>query len=370
MKMEKKMSSTILVIDDEDLFREGVCTALNLNGYTAIAASSGKSGCELAKKRLPDLILCDVNMPDIDGYETLKLLRSDMRTSTIPTILMTGVMREYAQVRQGMNIGADDYIIKPFTIPDLHTTIQSRLSKQETLVKKAESKLKILRQNITYSLPHEMRTPLTALIGFSELLQAGYNEMDREEIGTIAQMMLSSSHRLYKIIEKFLDYSQIEVLTHNNKSILKMRREITENIDEIIKNCANQIAVETVRLQDLNLELQPGRAHISEKDLKKIMTYLLENAFKFSQSGTAVCVRGVVKNNQYQLIIQDSGCGMSDSQISSIGGYMQFDRQKNEQQGLGLGLITAKRLTEIYGGSFTIESSKNIGTTVTIKFCS
>ena len=161
------MSSTILVIDDEDLFREGICTVLTMEGYEAIAASNGNTGYDLAQKRVPDLILCDVNMPDMDGYETLTLLRSDARTSTIPAILMTGVMKDYSQVRQGMNIGADDYIMKPFTIPDLLSTIQSRLLKQETIVKKAESKLEVLRQNITHSLPHEMRTPLTALIGYS-----------------------------------------------------------------------------------------------------------------------------------------------------------------------------------------------------------
>jgi len=362
------MNNTILVIDDEDLFREGICTGLTIEGYEAIAASSGKSGFELAKKRVPDLILCDVNMPDFDGYETLSLLRSDMRTSTIPIILMTGEMKEYPQVRYGMNIGADDYIMKPFTIPDLLSTIQSRLLKQDQLVTKAESKLKLLRQNITHALPHEMRIPLTALIGFSELLHTGYKEMDREEIGIIAQMMLTSSHRLHKTIDKFLDFSHIELLTHNNNSISKMRREMTENIDECIRNYAKQIAVESARLQDLDIELQPGRAQISELDLKKIVTYLMENAFKFSQTGTAVNVRGTEKDNRYQLIIQDAGCGMSESQIASIGGYMQFEREKNEQQGLGLGLITAKRLTEIYGGSFTIESSITSGTTVTVEF--
>lgn len=180
-------------------------------------------------------------------------------------------------------------------------------------------------------------------------------------------MMLTSSHRLHKTIEKFLDFSHIELLAHNNNSISKMRREMTENIEAIIKNYAQQVAVESVRLQDLNLELQPGRAQISESDLKKIVIYLLENAFKFSQSGTVVNVHGIEKDNRYQLIIQDSGRGMSESQTASIGGYMQFEREKNEQQGLGLGLITAKRLTEIYGGSFTIESSINIGTTVTVE---
>jgi len=367
MIKEKIMNSTILVIDDNDLFREGICTNVTIEGYEAIAASSGKSGFEIAKKRLPDLILCDVNMPDFDGYETVSLLRSDMRTSSIPIILMTGEMKEYPQVRYGMNIGADDYIINPFTISDLLTTIQSRLLKHEKLVKKAESKLELLRQNITHSLPHEMRTPLTALIGFSDLLHTEYKEMDREEIGAIAQMMLTSSHRLYGIIEEYLDYAKIELITHDKMLLSKMRQEVTENINEIVPIHVEQIAVESGRLQDLTVELKPGAAYISEIYLKKIVTYVLENAFKFSQSGTAVSVRGIEKDNRYQLIVQDSGRGMSEEQISSIGGYMQFERQKNEQQGLGLGLITAKRFTEIYGGSFTIESAINRGTTVTVK---
>ena len=146
-----------------------------------------------------------------------------------------------------------------------------------------------------------------------------------------------------------------------------MRQEVTENINEIVPIHVEQIAVESGRLQDLTVELKPGAAYISEIYLKKIVTYVLENAFKFSQSGTAVSVRGIEKDNRYQLIVQDSGRGMSEEQISSIGGYMQFERQKNEQQGLGLGLITAKRFTEIYGGSFTIESAINRGTTVTVK---
>ena len=279
---------------------------------------------------------------------------------------MTGEMKEYPQVRYGMNIGADDYIIKPFTLSDLLTTIQSRLLKHEKLVKKAESKLEILRQNITHSLPHEMRTPLTALIGFSDLLQTEYKEMDREEIGTIAQMMFTSSQRLYGIIEEYLDYSKIELLTHDKNLLSKMRQEVTANINEILPIHVEQIAVESGRSQDLTVELKPGTAYISEITLIKIVTYVLKNAFKFSQSGTAVSVRGLEKDNRYQLIIQDSGRGMSEEQISSIGGYMQFEREKNEQQGLGLGLITAKRFTEIYGGSFTLESSINIGTTVTI----
>ncbi len=361
------MNSTILIIDDDDLLREILCSELHDNGYEVITASNGNSGYELAKRRLPDLILCDINMPDLDGYETLKLLHSNNITSTIPTILMTGVMREYNQVRQGMSIGADDYLIKPFTIPDLITAIQTRLLKQKTIEKKAESKLEELRHNITLSLPHELRTPLTALIGFSELLQSDYKIMEKEEIGSIAQLMLTASHRLHKIIEEYIDYSQIEVILKNPNTLSKFRNETIINVDELLESCANQLSYEFGRAQDLSMDVVTASIQISDYHFKKVITYLLENAFKFSNIGTPVIIKTFIIDNFYHCVITDKGCGMSEEQISNIDGYMQFDRNKHEQQGLGLGLITAKRIVEAYEGLFIIESQKNIGTTVTVK---
>ena len=124
------MNEKILIIDDEDLLREGIGAELSCEGFDVIEASNGKEGFQIAKKIVPDLILCDVNMPGTDGYETFRLLRSEAVTSNIPVIFMTGVMEEYPRIRNGMNRGADDCIAKPFSIDDLLTSIRTTLSKK------------------------------------------------------------------------------------------------------------------------------------------------------------------------------------------------------------------------------------------------
>ena len=123
------MKTRILVIDDDELFRDGICMELDLEGFEVIAASNGKCGFELAKKKLPDLIISDVNMPGMDGYETVRLLSTDNRTSTIPIIMMTGLTANYEQLRQGINIGVIENIAKPFTRNDLLKVISSKLQK-------------------------------------------------------------------------------------------------------------------------------------------------------------------------------------------------------------------------------------------------
>jgi DNA-binding response OmpR family regulator len=123
------MKNRILVIDDDELYREGICMELDLEGYEVIAASNGKKGFELAKNKLPDLIISDVNMPEMDGYETIRLLSTDNRTSTIPIIMMTGLTTNYERPRHGINAGVVDNIVKPFTRNDLLKIISSKLQK-------------------------------------------------------------------------------------------------------------------------------------------------------------------------------------------------------------------------------------------------
>src|SRR2546423_10349899 len=153
----------ILVIDDEEWLREMVQMALNQKGYEVVQAANGASGVEVARKELPDLILCDVNMEKMDGYRTLSTLRNETATASIPFILMTG-LADNAGMRQGMELGADDYLPKPFTIDALYAAVDARLKKTQALRQEAEKKLSDLRDNISLMLPHELRTPLNGIL--------------------------------------------------------------------------------------------------------------------------------------------------------------------------------------------------------------
>src|SRR5256885_9489149 len=159
----------ILIIDDEEWLREMVNLALSQKGYEVVEAANGSMGIELARKELPDLILCDVNMDKVNGYATLSSLRDQPATASIPFILMTG-LADNAGMRQGMELGADDYLPKPFTIEALYAAVEARLKKTQTLREEAEKKLADLRDNLSLMLPHELRTPLNGIIGYGEIL--------------------------------------------------------------------------------------------------------------------------------------------------------------------------------------------------------
>src|SRR5258706_2323455 len=161
----------ILVIDDEEWLREMVQLALRQRGFTVIEAENGSVGLEKARKELPDLVLCDVNMEKVDGYLTLSALRNEAATASIPFILMTG-LADNAGMRHGMELGADDYLPKPFTIDALYAAVEARLKKAQTVRADAEKKLADLRDSISLALPHELRTPLNGILAYGDILAA------------------------------------------------------------------------------------------------------------------------------------------------------------------------------------------------------
>jgi DNA-binding NarL/FixJ family response regulator len=120
----------VLVIEDEPELRDNLIEVLKLHSFDTLATGSGRQGVELARQRRPDLILCDVTMPVIDGYGVLRLLREDANISRIPLIFLTA-RGERADVRAGMNLGADDYLIKPVSVEDLLSAIHSRLERAQ-----------------------------------------------------------------------------------------------------------------------------------------------------------------------------------------------------------------------------------------------
>src|SRR5205085_2975413 len=201
----------ILVIDDEEWLREMVQLALSQKGYDVVEAGNGSKGIEIARKELPDLILCDVNMEKMDGYGTLSSLRGESATASIPFILMTG-LADNAGMRHGMELGADDYLPKPFTIQGLYAAVEARLKKAQALRQEAEKNLADLRDNISLMLPHELRTPLNGVIAYGEILATEAATLPAKEIAEMGQVIYDSGKRLERLIENFLIYGQLELI--------------------------------------------------------------------------------------------------------------------------------------------------------------
>lgn len=356
----------ILVIDDEEWLREMVQMALQQKGFEVSLAENGAVGIEAARKTLPDLVLCDVNMDKVDGYTTLSTLRNDALTASIPFILMTG-LADNAGMRHGMELGADDYLPKPFSIEALYAAVDARLKKAHAVRQEAEKKLADLRDNISLMLPHELRTPLNGILSYGEILAADAGSLPPEEIAEMGQVIHDSGKRLERLIENFLIYAQIELLGVDPQKAGALRLKRTNAPARLLEACARSEAEQAGRSADLVLELADVPVPVSEDYLLKIADELVQNAFKFSKPGTQVGVKLSNSGDSVTLAITDHGRGFSKEHIIRVGAYMQFDRKMHEQQGLGLGLAIAKRLTELHGGTLGIESEPGQTTTATVK---
>jgi two-component system, sensor histidine kinase and response regulator len=356
----------ILIIDDEEWLREMMQLALRQKGFEVLEAENGEKGIETARRDLPDLILCDVNMEKVDGYLTLSSLRGEPRTASIPFILMTG-LADQAGMRHGMELGADDYLPKPFTIEALYAAVDARLKKVTVVRQEAERKLADLRENISMMLPHELRTPLNGILAYGEILTSDAATLPVEEIAEMGQVIYQSGKRLEHLVENFLIFAQLELMGSDPQKLNSILRKQTRSPVALIEKQARDQAHLEGRLLDLDLDIADIPVPMSEEYLSKIVAELVQNAFKFSHARTTVSVSLTDFPDGVALAVADRGHGLSTDHITRIGAYMQFDRKLHEQQGLGLGLTICKRLTELHGGTLTIQSDLGAGTTVTVK---
>lgn len=358
--------TTILVIEDEAAILENVTEILTLEGFDVLGAPDGRAGVEQALKHTPDLVICDIMMPKLDGYGVLLALQDEPATATTPFIFLTAKTQREA-MRQGMELGADDYLTKPFTTGELLTAIETRLEKQTQVAERYEQKLDELRGNIIHMLPHELRTPLVSIMGYSEMLMWDYETLEREHIFRMSESINQASLRLHRLIENFLVYAQIELLEANPARMEGVTTLWVKRPNQLLREVAQAKAEEKGRQADLELALDDeATIQIVMDDFRKIIEELVDNAFKFSQAGTPVRVAAHANQRSFVVQIENQGRGMTLAQINDVGAGMQFERRLHEQQGAGMGLVIAKRLTELHNGGFSITSVPDESTMVEV----
>ncbi len=340
---------------------------LETQGFVVYTAGDGAVGVEEARRLLPDLILCDVRMPGGDGFEALSALRKDHATAHIPFIFLSGAV-DKGNMRQGMELGADDYLTKPFSFEELIGAVNSQLKKQEVARELSEKKLRKLSGNISLALPHELLTPLHGILGLASLMMEDYERMKPHEIFDYARSIHESGQRLNRLIENFLAYSRIELVASDPAKVEALRLSGQVQVYDAVQEVFARLAKRYGRETDLVMLVEEVTIPVETDNFKKICEELLDNAFKFSQPGTQVRVTGTLDNGLFTMSVTNQGRGMTSEQIAHIGAHMQFERQHYEQQGSGLGLIIAKRLTELYGGGFHIQSTPGESTVVSSTF--
>ena len=357
----------VLVIEDDPALRAVIVYLLKEKGYHVTDAENGKLGVDEALRSTPELVICDIRMPVMDGFQTLSALRSNPSTAAVPFLFLTGEDPR-GNLRRAMNLGANDFLSKPFDEHELLEAVRVRLMQATQIRRQSQKDLESLRKNITLAMPHELRTPLTSLLGLAEILRLDIDTMSVPEIRDVANMLYASAQRLHRTLDKFWIYSQIEILASDAQATSAARLQRSPRFNEIVRLAAERTAENYHRSSDLHISLTPAAPAISEQYLDRITVDLVENALKFSENGKPVEVRSKAGKDGIQLTVADKGRGMTPEEVRSISAFGQFDRGTYEQQGLGLGLITVKRLVEIHGGTLHVHCPAGGGTVFTVTF--
>ncbi len=354
------MKKVILVVEDDENIMNNLTELLSSEGYEVMCGSDGTEGVALLKQTKPDLIICDIMMPKMNGYEFHKYVKSDFDTKFIPFIFLTA-HSDLSSIRAGLNLGVDDYITKPFSSSDLLKAIEIRMEKQ----KEVRDQFNSLIKNINMYIPHELRTPLVSIIGYSHLVLEGIEEMEKTQLKEMVERILWSANRLHNRIEKFIAYAELNV-ARSKPSERKNTDEVLFDkmlIDSIIEN--HYMLRE--RSDDIKISVLPAEIEVDDLQMVRMLKEILENSAKYSEAGSSVEVNGTCSDELYTIEIKDSGIGMTDSEIEQIGLFQQFSREDFSQQGNGLGLAIVKNIVQMHGGSLEIESKKKSHTIVRVK---
>lgn len=365
--METK--KTILIIEDHQKLLHVFLRYLREGHFQAFCADNGEDGLALAKKFYPDLIICDITMPTMSGYDVIHDIKNDSHIANIPIIAMS-INKDPSTIRYAMEQGADDYLIKPISPKEFLGTIHLHLRKTARVKEQIDKALIDTWQHLMAVIPHELRTPLSSILGSAKFIKDNFDIMQKDDIMEMLGFIVDSSQRLHQLTERIILLSQIESLVHDPTRSASIRRKLTNDAPEIIIERIYNVAAQYTRTHDIRLE------HVTtEKDiigihpvyLDIIIKELMENACKFSEHGTPISISITREHSHYIIAIVDQGRGiLPEHRYKAQRLFGQLNRDEFEQQGLGVGLSIVTEIIKNFSGDFVMRHHSPQGTRVEV----
>ena len=351
----------ILVVDDTEDNLDLLEFALKRKPVTMLKATSGKECLQAATEHSPDVILLDIQMPEMDGYETLRHLRANPVTAKIPVIFLTAQRKDPASIEKGLMLGADEYLTKPIDTDEL-------LVRTRTLVrmKRVEAELERTKADFMAMLVHDLRSPLAGIkdvVEFIRELEATKGPMVEDHF-VLLRASQESAERMLQLINDLLDVSKYEA---GKISLQKESASVVPIIQRVCKQVEFQYRQKQVEIvTDLPPDLP--KASIDPPKISQVFMNLLSNALKFTPSGGRVTISVHATTGHLEgelepkdilhVTVKDSGMGIPAEELPTLfERYKQASSaRKTRQKGTGLGLTICKLIVEAHGGRITAES--------------
>jgi two-component system, sensor histidine kinase and response regulator len=365
MGTETVTGSLIQVVEDDPHLNMAISETLRSYDFQVESFANGVQALAWLKDHRPDVILCDIMMPEMDGYTFLRHTRADPQLRTLPFIFLTA-RTSVADQRLAREIGVEDYLTKPIDSENLVVAIKNALRRQQVIRADMQQQMDDLRNRIVSVLQHEFRTPLTFVLGYSEyLLEAIETGFDLEELRSSVKAILDGGRRLQRLIEGFLLLSALQNYTIKAEELRDLSaRSLWEDVRRYYEETIQESRRE-VRLEEHNGHLLVnGNAQLLEEALRR----LLDNALRYARPDSKLIVLSVESVPPYVgLRITDDGIGMTPEQVKALAKpFEQPNWENRTTPGAGLGLALARHIATLHGGTLEIQSTQGQGSTFTL----
>ena len=377
-------AGVILLVDDNADMRDYLLRLLSAYWQVETAAN-GVEALQAVQQSTPDLIISDVMMPGLDGFQLLKLLRGDPQLSNIPIILLSARAGEEATI-EGLEAGADDYLVKPFSGRELLARvgahmelsfirremaerIQQHAEESERLYQEAQEAIN-LRDELLAVVSHDLKNPLTTVMGFTQLLQYTVNRIDlpeKERVLDNISRINATATRMSRLIDELLDIAHLQMgkplnLDESEIDLVRLARQSVTAYSQTTQR--HQFFFES--------SLPELIGHWDGARLERVLGNLLSNAIKYSPQGGTITVsvsREETGDEAWAIVsVADQGIGIPASDLPQI--FDRFHRGKNvagQIKGSGIGLASARHIIEQQRGSISVSSREGTGSVFTIR---
>ncbi|PSM57203.1 hypothetical protein C4L39_13370 [Clostridium diolis] len=361
-------SDLILIVDDNPNNIQVVATIISENGYELGIAMNAIEAYKFLEENIPELILLDVDMPEIDGFEVCSTLKKSSKYKDIPIIFLT-VQDEKDDIVKAFDLGAVDYVTKPFNRKELVSRVRTHISLKKTKDELNKKNLELertleMKDEFLSIISHEFRTPLNVI---SSAIQAmNYiccNELS-DKAKKYLRMIRQNTFRQLRLVNNLLDITRINA---GRIKINKKNVDIVFLTKSIIESIYTYVALKSIDVTFVSL-IEKKIIGIDDEKYERILLNLLSNATKFTPEGKPIIVTLSSINDKICIEVKDKGIGIPEDKANIIfERFGQVDSSLSRQaEGAGIGLSLVKKFVESLGGSISVKSELGKGSAFTI----